>query len=171
MAGILGKPEDALLYASKKQQLQKKIHETFFDETTNTYATGTQIDLTFPMIAGAVPEEKLKAVENSLYHETEVIRDGHLATGLVGLPVLAEWVVKNNAADLMYSMLKKRNYPGYLYMIDNGATTTGTAPGATFTTVTTELARGFTRRLAEYVRLKMCRLTVKSVFSRKFLRG
>ena len=24
----------------------------------------------------------------------------------------------------MYSMLKKRNYPGYLYMIDNGATTT-----------------------------------------------
>ncbi|MFY9363432.1 MAG: alpha-L-rhamnosidase C-terminal domain-containing protein, partial [Dysgonamonadaceae bacterium] len=26
--------------------------------------------------------------------------------------------------DLMYSMLKKRDYPGYLYMIDNGATTT-----------------------------------------------
>jgi alpha-L-rhamnosidase len=124
MAGILGKPEDALLYASKKQQLQEKIHSAFFDETTNTYATETQIDLAFPMIAGVVPEEKLNAVENSLYHETEVIRNGHLATGLVGLPVLTEWVVKNNAADLMYSMLKKRDYSGYLYMIDNGATTT-----------------------------------------------
>jgi alpha-L-rhamnosidase len=33
-------------------------------------------------------------------------------------------VVENNKVDLMYSMLKKRDYPGYLYMIDNGATTT-----------------------------------------------
>jgi alpha-L-rhamnosidase len=124
IAGILGKPEDARLYASKKQQLQKKIHETFFDETTNTYATGTQIDLAFPMIAGVVPEENLKAVKNSLYHETEVNRNGHLATGLVGLPVLTEWVVENKEVNLMYSMLKKRDYPGYLYMLDNGATTT-----------------------------------------------
>ena len=51
-------------------------------------------------------------------------RKGHLATGLVGLPILTEWTVDNEAADLMYTMLKKRDYPGYLYMIDNGATTT-----------------------------------------------
>jgi alpha-L-rhamnosidase len=124
IAGILGKPDDARLYASKKQQLKGKIHETFFDETNHTYATGTQIDLAFPMIASVVPDDKLDAVENSLYHETEVNRNGHLATGLVGLPVLTEWVVENNEVDLMYSMLKKRDYPGYLYMIDNGATTT-----------------------------------------------
>jgi alpha-L-rhamnosidase len=124
IANVLGKTDDARLYASKKQQLQKKIHDTFFDETTNSYATGTQIDLAFPMIAGVVPGDKLYAVENSLYHETKENRNGHLATGLVGLPVLTEWVVKNDAADLMYSMLKKRDYPGYLYMIENGATTT-----------------------------------------------
>jgi alpha-L-rhamnosidase len=124
IANVLGKPEDARLYASKKLQLQEKIHETFFDDATNTYATGTQIDLAFPMIAGVVPANKLEAVENSLYHETKVTWDGHLATGLVGLPVLTEWGVENNAADFMYSMLKKRDYPGFLYMIDNGATTT-----------------------------------------------
>lgn len=124
IAGILGKPDDARLYALKKQELQKKIHDSFFHESTNSYATGTQIDLAFPMIAGVVPEDKLDAVENSLYNETKVNRNGHLATGLVGLPVMTEWVVKNDATDLMYSMLKKRDYPGYLYMIDNGATTT-----------------------------------------------
>ncbi|HBE43062.1 MAG TPA: alpha-rhamnosidase, partial [Bacteroidales bacterium] len=32
--------------------------------------------------------------------------------------------VKEHETDLMYSMLKKRGYPGYLYMIDNGATAT-----------------------------------------------
>lgn len=124
IAQLLGKPEDASRYDSQKKALQKIIHDTFFNETNNSYGTGTQIDLAFPMIAGVVPEDKLQAVKQSLYDETEVHRDGHLATGLVGLPVLTEWIVKNGAADLMYAMLKKRDYPGFLYMIDNGATTT-----------------------------------------------
>ncbi len=124
IARVLGKVEDAKMYASKKEQLQQKIDEAFFNEANNTYGTGTQIDLVYPMIAGVVPEDKQAEVTNSFYNETEVIRNGHFACGLVGLPVITEWVVKNQAADLMYSMMKKRDYPGYLYMIDNGATTT-----------------------------------------------
>ena len=42
----------------------------------------------------------------------------------MGIPVITEWAVKNNQAEFIYSMLKKRDYPSYLYMIDNGATTT-----------------------------------------------
>lgn len=124
IAQLLGKPEDASRYASQKKALQKLIHKAFFNDIKNTYGTGTQIDLAFPLIAGVVPEDKLQAVEQSLYAETEVNRNGHLATGLVGLPVLTEWIVRNGAAELMYTMLKKRDYPGFLYMIDNGATTT-----------------------------------------------
>lgn len=124
IARILGKTEDESMYALKKEQLQKNIHKSFFDESNNTYGTGTQIDLAFPMIAGVVPDNRFEQVKQSLYNETEVIRNGHFACGLVGLPVLAEWVVKNQTPDLMYSMMKKRDYPGYLYMLDNGATTT-----------------------------------------------
>jgi alpha-L-rhamnosidase len=124
IARILGNPEDEKMYAVKKDRLQKKIHETFFNETNNSYATSTQIDLAFPMIAGVVPEDRIEEVIKSFYSETEINRKGHFACGLVGLPVITEWSVKNNAAGLMYSMMKKRDYPGYLYMIDNGATTT-----------------------------------------------
>lgn len=35
-----------------------------------------------------------------------------------------EWAIKNRKADFIYNMLKKRDYPGFLYMLDNGATTT-----------------------------------------------
>ncbi len=35
----------------------------FFNDVNNTYGTGTQIELAFPMIAGVVPEDKLQAVE------------------------------------------------------------------------------------------------------------
>jgi alpha-L-rhamnosidase len=42
----------------------------------------------------------------------------------VGVPVLTQWATENEEAEFMYSMLKKRECPGYLYMIDNGAYTT-----------------------------------------------
>ena len=124
IARVLGKSEDENMYASKKKILQKKIHETYFNGENNTYGTGTQIDLAFPMIAGVVPGNQMEEVKGSLYRETNETWNGHFACGLVGLPVLTEWVVENQTPDLMYSMMKKRDYPGYLYMIDNGATTT-----------------------------------------------
>ena len=119
IAHVLGKKEDETLYATKKEQLRKTIHETFFNESNNTYGTGTQIDLAFPMIAGVVPKDRLKDVEKSFYKETEINRRGHFACGLVGIPVVTEWAIKNQAVDLMYSMLKT-GLSGYLYMIDNG---------------------------------------------------
>jgi alpha-L-rhamnosidase len=124
IATVLGKPADAELYLRNKELLRNKIHQTFFDPSKNSYATGTQIDLAYPMVAGVVPEPLTGAVTNSLINEIEVNRDGHIATGLVGVPVLTEWAVKNQAVELMYSMLKRKGYPGYMYMIDNGATTT-----------------------------------------------
>jgi len=124
IAQVLGKTDHAAHYSAKSDALKKLIHQTYFDASDNTYGTRTQIDLAYPMLAGVVPEDLKKAVTQSLIHETEVNRNGHLATGLVGIPVLTEWVVENQAADLMYSMLKKKDYPGYLYMIENGATTT-----------------------------------------------
>ena len=124
IAQVLGKKNNMELYAQKNSDLKKQIHQRFFDPVKNSYATGTQIDLTYPMLAGVVPKELISAVTQSLLNETETNRSGHLACGLVGIPVLTEWAVKNQAVDLMYSMLKKKDYPGYLYMIENGATTT-----------------------------------------------
>ena len=124
IANILGKSDEARVYSRKKELLQKKIHQTFFDPSKNSYATGTQIDLTYPMLAGVVPKELISLVANNLVNEIMKNREGHFATGLVGIPVFTEWAVKNQATELMYSMLKKKGYPGYMYMIDNGATTT-----------------------------------------------
>lgn len=123
IARVLNKPDDAKIYAQKKNQLNTLIHQTFFNSMDNSYATGTQIDLTYPLIAGVVPEQLKHLVRERLLNEIEM-RHGHFATGLVGIPVFTEWATEYQEADLMYSMLKKKEYPGYLYMIENGATTT-----------------------------------------------
>ncbi len=123
IAEVLGKTDDAKLYAQKRNQLNALIHHEFFDSLNNSYATGTQIDLAYPLLAGVVPEELISSVRKSLIKEVEK-HNGHFATGLVGIAVFTEWAVKNREAELIYSMLKKKEQPGYLYMIENGATTT-----------------------------------------------
>lgn len=124
IASLLDKTDDSRGYKAKYDALTKRIQETFYDVKGNTYASGTQIDLVYPMLAGVTPDNLKETVLKTLYEVTVNRFQGHLATGLVGIPVLTEWAVKNGQAEWMYQMLKKRDYPGYLYMLDNGATTT-----------------------------------------------
>lgn len=124
IANLLGKPDDARQYAEKRLQLQKRMQDIYYSEEKGIYGTGSQIDLVYPMLVGVTPKSLEEKVTGKLFDETGQNWQGHLACGLVGIPVITEWAVKNNQPDFIYSMLKKRDYPGYLYMIDNGATAT-----------------------------------------------
>jgi alpha-L-rhamnosidase len=124
IATLLDKKDDALLYRSKQQQLIGLINNKLFDRTKGIYGSGSQIDLTYPLLAGAVPDSLAGKTRENLIHVIKDTHSGHIACGLVGIPVFTEWSVGNRETDLFYAMLKKRDYPGYLYMIDNGATTT-----------------------------------------------
>ena len=124
IAGVLGYDNDKNKYIYKQKKLNETIHSTFYNPEQKSYSTGTQIDLIYPMLVGATPDNMIQEITNTLYTETENRFKGHLSGGLVGVPIITEWATKNNNADFMYNMLKKREYPGYLYMIDNGATTT-----------------------------------------------
>ena len=124
IAGFLGKDDDKKQYLEKKIELNKKIHDTFFDTNTGIYGTGSQIDLIFPMLAEVVPQNQREDLTKILIERTEKEDNGHLNIGLVGIPIMMEWAAKNNQPEFIYSMLKKKTYPGYLYMLENGATTT-----------------------------------------------
>ena len=120
MAQAMHLEADEADFRQRLEALQQKIHETFFHE--GLYASGSQVDMLYPLLVGAVPEELKDQVVRNLKERTEQLHNGHLATGLVGIPVLTEWVTKAGECDWMYGMLKQHGYPGYLYMIDNGAT-------------------------------------------------
>ena len=82
------------------------------------------MDMCYPMLVGAVPDSLYDDVKRKMMTDTEKQHKGHIAVGLVGVPILTEWAIRNREVDFLYQMLKKRDYPGYLYMIDNGATAT-----------------------------------------------
>jgi alpha-L-rhamnosidase len=124
IAGVLGKDADAEKYNTQKDQIRKLIQSKLFDPSRNLYGSGSQIDLTYPLLAGVVPDSLASEVRKNLLDEIGINHNGHFACGLVGIPVFTEWAVRNQEVNLMYSMLKKKDYPGYLYMLENGATTT-----------------------------------------------
>jgi len=124
IANILGKPEEAKEFARRREALNQLLHKTYFDAEKNMYSTGSQLDMTYPMLVGVTPENVYEKVKEQLFAESKGKYNDHIAAGLVGVSILTRWAIENKAADFMYSMLKKRDYPGYLHMIDNGASTT-----------------------------------------------
>ncbi len=124
MALLLGEQEEALDFKKRREALNGLIHKTFFDPEKKTYATASQLDLSYPMLVGVTPSNVYEDVKDQLFKTTLEKNNGHIGVGLVGIAILTDWAIENKAVDLMYGMLKKRSYPGYLYMIDNDATTT-----------------------------------------------
>lgn len=124
IAELLGKEDDKSEFACRLSSLNTLIHKKFYHPETASYGTGSQLDMIYPMLVGAVPAECIDTVRATLMRLSDELYHNHISVGLVGVPVLAEWATLAHEADYMYGMLKQRDYPGYLFMIDNGATGT-----------------------------------------------
>lgn len=124
IALILGEGAESAHWAMKRDALRKRIDEEFYDGDAAVYATGSQLDMTYAMLTGVAQGERLEQVRQQMLRRTREVYNTRLAGGLVGVPIITQWLIDNHEADLMYSMLKQRGYPGYLYMIDNNATAT-----------------------------------------------
>jgi alpha-L-rhamnosidase len=69
IAGVLGRNADAEKYSTKKDQIRKLIQSKLFDPSRNLYGSGSQIDLTYPLLAGVVPDSLFSEVRKNLLHE------------------------------------------------------------------------------------------------------
>lgn len=121
IAGHLGHKRDSTRYAQQLAALTQSIHQAFYRHD-GTYGTGSQIDMAYPLLVGAVPDSLVASVSDSLIARTRRLHAGHIACGLVGVPILTEWATHARQADFIYSLLKQPDYPGYLHMMHSGAT-------------------------------------------------
>ena len=124
IAARLGQEEDAKAFSNRLEELRTRIHETFYNPADSTYATGSQLDMTYPLLTGVVPESLRKGVRDKLVEGGALVYKGHLEAGLVGVPIITEWATLAGECDWMYGMLKQHDYPGYLFMLDKGGTGT-----------------------------------------------
>ncbi|MCX6375659.1 MAG: family 78 glycoside hydrolase catalytic domain, partial [Armatimonadetes bacterium] len=123
MAEILGQPNDAKKYDDLCAKIAAAFNKRFFDAKTNNYGNGSQYSNAWPLYLGIVPVEKHDAVVKNLIEDITVKHKGHLSTGFLGARYLLEVLCNEGRADVAYTIVTQKDYPGWGYMISKGATT------------------------------------------------
>jgi len=122
-AAALDYLDDAKRYREKAEALRPVVHNAFYNTATGTYADGDQIDLALPLLTGIVPAEHREEILNRL--EQDILkRKGHIGFGLMGTWALVKLLIALDRNDLIFTLANHDSYPGWGYMLKNGATTT-----------------------------------------------
>ena len=125
MSLMTGHPDDAKHYAEWRQNLNAAIHRHFYHPETHSYANGTPLDQCYALLMDIPPDSAtVAAVKAQLLKDCHSKYRDHIAAGLMGVPVFTEWCIQERETDLMATILRQPDYPGYLHMINQGATTT-----------------------------------------------
>lgn len=125
MAVIEGGGSDAEQYANWRSQLIANIHREYYHPESHTYANGTPLDQCYALLQNIPPDSATRAaVRERLLTDCHEKYNDHIAVGLMGVPIFTEWCIQERQADLMATILRQPDYPGYLHMINHGATTT-----------------------------------------------
>ena len=78
---------------------------------------------TLPLYLDMVPSEKKNDVINTLINDITELHDYHLDTGIVGTRYIFDVLTDNGYDDIAYKIVTQKTYPGWGYMIGEGATT------------------------------------------------
>jgi alpha-L-rhamnosidase len=122
-AGVLGNTNDSLMYKRQSEALQNKIHKIYFDEQKGIYANGEQSYLSFPLLMDVPFEDEKNRVFSNLENDIKITCNGHLNTGMLGTYFMLQYLTETGRSDLVYLMMKQKTYPGWGYMISQGANT------------------------------------------------
>lgn len=124
MARLLGKQDDAQRFADWQQSLRQWLVDDFWHPADSTFASASPLDMAMAVESGIATGSMAEAVSEKLIKLSRGKYNSHIAVGLVGVPVFTEWATRQRQTELMYDILKQPDYPGYLNMIRQGATTT-----------------------------------------------
>jgi len=123
LAKLLGKEEDAQRYAQLSEAIRKAWCEKFVDGETGVVSPGTQASHAFALYLDMLPKELQDAALEYLIEDIKVKREGHFATGIFGTKYALDQLSRRSRTDVAYDVVTNRDFPGWGYMLDNGATT------------------------------------------------
>ena len=125
MARIMGRHKDVQEFTEWRSRLNAAIHRHFYHPETHSYANGTPLDQAYALLMNIPPDSTTATqVKEQLIKDCYGKYKAHIAVGLVGVPIFTEWCIRERQTELMATVLRQPDYPGYLYMINNGASTT-----------------------------------------------
>ena len=119
-AGILHQQEDSIYFANLAARIKNDIIQKYLVPTTGRFDNATQGAQIFALWYGLSPEKE-KTFE---VLEQEIARhNGHLSTGIFSTMMLFHILQEEGREDIAYTIASQKDYPGWGYMLKEGATT------------------------------------------------
>ena len=114
--------EDAAVFDELAGHTANAFNKKFFNSGSNQYDNNTITANLLPLYFEMVPADKRQTVFDNVYKKLQ--RDSmHISTGVIGTQWLMRGLTQNNHADAAYALASNKTYPGWGYMIGQGATT------------------------------------------------
>ncbi len=111
---------------SHYKQLAEKIRGAylakFVDPVNGKVGPGTQASQSFALYTGIVTESLRPRVFAYLVRDIEN-HSNHLTTGILGTKFMLDVLSRNGRGDLAYAIVTQPDFPGWGWMLKNGATT------------------------------------------------
>ncbi len=118
---MLGHNEDASYFAAQADTTLAAVNSTYFKD--GQYANATVTANLLPLAMEMVPQEHEAEVRNSLLTTIIDKNNTHLSAGVIGIQWLMRYLSAIGKTDLAYQLAIVDTYPGWGYMVKNGATT------------------------------------------------
>ncbi|MEI7501216.1 MAG: family 78 glycoside hydrolase catalytic domain, partial [Bacteroidota bacterium] len=123
IAAVVENTGDAGYFNQLADKAQQDINTAFFHAEKSSYSVGRQGANIFPLGFGIASKENIDAVFNNLIRNIIDNNQAHFDTGILGTPLLLEVLTEGDRTDLAYTLMNQRDFPGFGFMIEQGATT------------------------------------------------
>ncbi|NND07229.1 MAG: family 78 glycoside hydrolase catalytic domain [Saprospiraceae bacterium] len=123
MARVLGLKADQLSYTQLAQEVKSAFNEKWLDKSTGHYGSKSQTAELLPLSIGLVPDTHREKLIKNIAQNIIGNDNSHLRVGHAGITALIESLTANGLGKVMYDIVNTTTYPGWGYMVDQGATT------------------------------------------------
>ena len=123
LARILGRAEDVQHFSELAGHIRQAYQKEFLDVKTGVTGPGTQASQAFALYSGLLPEAVRPLAVERLVEDIRGKHKGHLSTGIFGTKFVLDALSTNDNAALAYDVANQPDFPGWAWMLDNGATT------------------------------------------------
>jgi len=140
IAKILGKKNDFAFYSKKADEIKNAFNSKFLltEKLSDTFTINeykhiqvspltdraiSQTSNALPLYLKMVPEDKEKSIVNTLVEGIMNTYAYHIDTGIIGTRFIFEVLTTYGYPEIAYKMITQTSFPGYGYMIKEGATT------------------------------------------------
>jgi alpha-L-rhamnosidase len=123
LAHVLGRSQEEAKYRRLAEQIEEAFVDRFLEPGTGRFDIGTQGAQAAALHLGLVPESEVARAVQRMVDEVRITHDGHIATGIFGTKYVLNALSEAGHADVAYRLVNEPSYPGWGYMLEQGATT------------------------------------------------